>query len=185
MPINQLINHLQAFDELSEPLKNFLKQRVKTVHYKKNEIIYKQDEKLQKVFFINKGLVIGRTFIEERSHVCWFLKELDFIEDHESFIEHKNARQTAIAVEDSELLWLSYQDLHTIKNIYPEFNFIQTKLLEHYHIYDNKRTQLLMILNCQDRYNKFIEYFDWANQRLKRKHIASYLEMAPGTLSKL
>lgn len=128
---------------------------------------------------------MGEHYTEDRSHVCWFLKEQDFIADIASFARHQNACCTAIAAENCDLLWLSYQDIHTLKNAYPEFNYIYGKLLENYHIYDNQRMQLLMILHCQGRYAKFQEFFKWADRRLKRSHIASFLEMAPGTLSKL
>jgi len=185
MEIKILIEHLELIGKLSDELKIFISNRVRKTSYRKNDLIYRQGENLQKMYFIVKGMVVGEHYVEDRNHLCWFLKEQDFIADLESFVYHQPAKCTAIAAEKCDLLWLSYQDIHTLKNTFPEFNYIYGRLLENYHIYDNQRMQLLMILHCQGRYQKFKEYFKWADQRLKRSHIASFLEMAPGTLSKL
>ncbi len=185
MEITLLLDRLELIGNLSEELEVFIRSRARLVSYKKNDRIYQQGKLLRQVYFIATGLVIGETWVEDRNHVCWFLKEQDFIQDFGSFVNHQTAKCTAIAAENCDLLWLSYQDIHTLKNTYPEFNYIYGRLLEEYFIYDNQRMQLLMILHCQERYQRFREYFPWANQRLKRGHIASFLEMAPGTLSKL
>jgi CRP-like cAMP-binding protein len=185
MEISLLLNRLELIGKLSDELKIFIRNRVRIISYKKNDRVYSQGNPLQQVYFIVTGLVVGEAYVEDRSHICWFLKEQDFIHDFESFVHHNTAKCTAIAAENCILLWLSYQDIHTLKNTYPEFNYIYGRLLEDYHIYDNQRMQLLMILHCQERYKMFRKYFPWADKRLKRSYIASFLEMAPGTLSKL
>lgn len=185
MSIKLLLDHLESIHKLSEDLKVFLSARVEIHHFRKNEIVYHQGDKLQRNYFIVSGLVVGETFIEDRKHVCWFLKENDFIEDHDSFLNHKLASFTAIAAEDTMLLSLKYQEIHNIYHLFPEMNFIVRHLLEHYLCYGKKRTDLLMILHCRNRYTQFKKEFSWANERLKRAYIASYLNMSAETLSRL
>lgn len=177
MPVNFFIQELEKIKSISDDLKDFLQKKLNLMVIEKNNILYKQDLRVDKVYYILSGLIIGNIFIEDRQHTCWFAKEGDFIMDIYSFKNNSTARLTAIAEEKTSLLYLSYADMSFMLNNFPEANYITRDLMAHYHWKDNQRTELMMLLKTVDRYKKFSEQQQWALKRIKLGYIASYLNM--------
>jgi CRP-like cAMP-binding protein len=185
MPINLLFKDLEKIKMLSPDLKEFLRANIKTVSVKKNMHLYNQDIKLNKVYYIVSGLIVGNIFIEDRQHTCWFLKESDFVTDLQSFINQGATSKSAIAAEDSILLYLTYAEAYEMFERFNEANCIARILITHYHCKNNKRTELLMILKTVNRYHKFAKQQKWALKRIKLGYIASYLNMTREQLSRV
>ena len=75
---------------------------------------------------------MGHRLEAHKSSVCWFLKEHDFIKDHDNLYHQRPVKHTVIATEDSTLV---------------------AKNLLNYHLgYHQKRISLLTIQNSTDRY---------------------------------
>lgn len=185
MERNYLLQYLDEVHPLSEDLKIFLRSRLRFLTISKNEILYKQGEVLQMVYFVIKGLLVRQTCIEDRDQVTAFFKERDFLMEYHSFHLHQKVRYTVFAEENTSLLCLHYRDLMSMYQLYPESNYIARFFMEYDHCLKDQHTSLLLYLNRSMRYTKFIELMPWALYRLKLGQIASYLNMAPETLSRI
>nr|WP_294899558.1 Crp/Fnr family transcriptional regulator [uncultured Pedobacter sp.] len=185
MPQQLFIEKWDQIHQLSNELKEILQDRLNTQTIKKGQTLYKQNERLYHIYFIVSGLLVGHRLEQHKSSVCWFLKEHDFLKDHESIFNQKLASHTVIATENTTLLSLSYRDLQMINHKFPEANVIAKYLLNHYLQYHQQRISLLTIDNSTARYYSFVNEFQWAIGRLKRSDIASFLNMSPETLSRI
>lgn len=185
MPKQLFIEKWDQIQVLNDDLKQMLQTFLSIQTIRKGEALYKQDERLHKIYFIVKGLLVGYRLERHQNSVCWFLKEHEFIKDHDSLYHQKLAKHTVIATEDSTLLCLNYRNLEMINYNFPEVNIIAKHLLNYYLSYHQKRISLLTIHNSTERYHQFTEYFPWAVGRLKRGDIASFLNMSPETLSRI
>src|SRR5690606_12380105 len=93
--------------------------------------------------------------------------------------------KSAIAAEDSILLYLTYAEVSEMFERFKEANHIARILIIYYHCKNNQRTKLLMVLKTVTRYNKFAEQQKWALRRIKLGYIVSYLNMTKEQLSRL
>ncbi len=185
MEKDSLLEYLDEVHPLSEDLKIFLGNRLRFLTISKNDFLYRQGEILQTVYFVIEGLLVRQTRIEEREQITAFYKEKDFLIEHHSFHLHQKVRYTVFAEENTRLLCLHYRDVMSMYQLYPESNYIARFFLEHYHCLKDQHTSLLLYLNRSMRYTKFKELMPWALCRLKLGQIASYLNMAPETLSRV
>ncbi|MFD1630557.1 Crp/Fnr family transcriptional regulator [Pseudopedobacter beijingensis] len=185
MERNLLLKYLDEIHPLSESLKIFLLHRLRILRISKNDVLYNQGEILQMVYFVINGLLVSYTHIEERKQITAFYKEQDFLIEHRSFHIHQKSHCTVFAEENSYLLGLHYRDLISMYQLYPESNYIARFLLEYSHCLKDQHTALLLYLNRSVRYTKFKELMPWALSRLKLGQIASFLNMAPETLSRI
>lgn len=185
MPKQLFIEKWDQIHFLSDELKQVLQANLNLQTLRKGETLYKQNERLHKTYFIVKGLLVGHRLEAHKSSVCWFLKEHDFIKDHDSLLNQKLAKHTVIATEHTTLVSLNYRDLQMINYTFPEANVITKNLLNHYLQYHQQRISLLTIDNSSERYHRFAKDFPWAIGRLKRGDIASFLNMSAATLSRI
>ena len=185
MPKQLFIEKWDQIHQLSDEVKKVLQDRLNIQTIQKGQTLYKQHERLNKIYFIVSGLLVGHRLESHKSSVCWFLKEDDFLKDYDSLLNQKLAKHTVIATEHTTLVSLSYRDLQMINYTFPEANVIAKNLLNHYLQYHQQRISLLTIDNSTERYHRFAKDFPWAIGRLKRGDIASFLNMSAATLSRI
>ena len=78
-----------------------------------------------------------------------------------------------------------YQDLQWLYQQYPEFNFVGRVLTERYYVRGEARAIALRRQTALERYETLLETNPQLLHRAHLKHIASFLGMAPETLSRL
>ena len=139
----------------------------------------------RRVYFVEAGLVRGYSLHEGREVSSWFMREGDFVISVVSFLTQAPATEYLELLEASVLYAISHDELHRLYREFPEFNLFGRVLTERYYVQSEQRAYQLRALPAAERYAQLLREFPTVFQRVAGKHIASYLGVAPETLSRL
>jgi CRP-like cAMP-binding protein len=137
------------------------------------------------VGFLNKGLVRYFVYKDGEESTFEFTKEGEFIGDYQSFNNKSTSVQSIQAIEDCELLTITYPDVQSIFNTTRHGNLIGRVILEHR--FDVMVNQLLAVYmqTHEERYRSFMKNYSDLGQRIPQYLIASYVGVKPESLSRI
>jgi CRP-like cAMP-binding protein len=135
--------------------------------------------------FLNRGLVRYFVYKDGEESTFEFTKEGEFIGDYQSFIKKSASFQSIQAIEDCEVLTISYSNVQSIFKTTKHGNLIGRVILEHR--FDVMVNQLLAVYmqNHEERYRSFIKNYSGLSQRIPQYLIASYVGVKPESLSRI
>jgi len=184
--IRPLVSYFSQFIEVEEKEIEFLDNSVIPKSFKSKEIIYRQGEIQKYVGFITKGAV-RFYFRDEKGEE--YTNEFAFenvpIGEYMGLINEAKSPINIQALESTELLLLTKDAFLEFLNLYPRYysvipNIMGIALEEH-----AVRNKLLHINSSRERYEALCKLQPEILKRVPLTHIASYLKMALGTLSRI
>lgn len=181
----QIFELLSAIRPLSPEVCEALTGVFKREEYPKRTLLLKEGQVCDKAWFIEKGMVRAFYYLDGHDTTDWFMQEGDIIISVRSFFMRKPSFENIELLEDSTLVSLKYADLDTIYRTHPAFNFNGRVLTERYYVQGEERSIALRRQTAQERYQTLTETNPQLFVRAPLKHIASFLGMAPETLSRL
>lgn len=181
----ELIISIQSFISLSPKEADCIKLLFKEKSIKKGDFFLAEGQVCKYVGFIVKGLM--RYFInqdgEEKTYS--FARESNFVCNYESFVPQTPSTKIIQALEDSEILQISFADLQIFYKSIGEGERFGRLVIEQVFI------ELLQDLSSfytdtpENRYGKFVKkHFD-LQQRISQYYIASYVGVKPQSLSRI
>ena len=174
-----LIPALQEEDWLS--MEKFL-----TVQYlRKGELLTRNGEVCNQVSFINKGLLRFYYLVEGKEICTGFVAENNYIAQYESFLTRQPSTGNIDALEDCELINLSYDSIQALYRSNPIFETFGRKIAEFLFIMISMQTTRLLTLSPEERYQSVIENQPFIIQRVPQYMIASFIGITPEHLSRL
>ena len=115
----------------------------------------------------------------------FFFSEHQFIVSFGSFIYQYPCSYYIEALEDAEILYVSYQDLQGLYLKYKQWERFGRMLAEHFFIQSQLRTENLLFLTHEQRYVNLLRDHQNIVQRVASFHIASYLGIKNQSLSRI
>jgi CRP-like cAMP-binding protein len=178
-----LLQNFANFDERElEQIVSFFKPK----SVKKNDILLHEGNVSREFYYVHTGGI--RTFyIDKKGYekTRFVLLDNQIGTTLYSFISQKPSIEFIEALDDTELLAISYQDFYRlIKEIENWKNFYQ-KILEKAYSFQNRKIETLVTLTAKQRYEQLLTENPVFVQRLSNKVLASYLDMREETLSRL
>lgn len=169
----------------NEDLKHFLPIfRSKTVN--KGEIFLNEGEICKETYFILKGMVRSFQKLPNGSEKTYVIcHENHIFTEHISFISQTPASDYLEAIEDTSMLYFTYDDLmdlydksHAVERMGRQLsnvNFIMAK------------TKLMSLMNddAETRYLHFLKYYESVLHRIPQNIIASFLGITPQSFCRL
>jgi CRP-like cAMP-binding protein len=153
---------------------------------KKGDSFIEQGQLCRYVAYIEKGMVIyGKTLADGQELICDFAKESDWITQYESFINTSLSPLSIVALEPTTLQVISYDNLQKLYEAIPAFEAYTRKIIERVFFSSLSRNNELQALKAEERYAKFAKENQELIQRVPQYHIASYLGIAPQSLSRI
>ena len=152
----------------------------------KNEYLVEEGRVCRYLNFIESGVVRYKKYEKDGSETtCFFLAENDFVGDPESFFDQKPSALNAQAITDLQLTRISRSQYDKLNKAYPEASAIYATIdhLTLKNLLDQR--DFLMNKDADFRYRKFIEKFSHIHNRIPLQYIASFLEIAQPSLSRL
>lgn len=182
---SQLIEVLNYFHPLGEGAEQFLMKHSYACTFRKNELLLKTGEVCEHVYFIIKGAVRG--FIKEgqKDITTWITAENELVTSISGIDKKDPAMENIQAIEDCELLALTYNDLQDLYEQFPEFNIVIRKVLQKYYADAEGRAFIARLHSAESKYKYFLAHHSHLVNRIPLKYVASFLGITLETLSRV
>ena len=158
--------------------------RIKT--FKKKEIILNAGTVCREVLFVDSGLLrIYFADKEGNEKTFHFSQENSFATDYESFLNRTPSNYSIQAMENSTVILMSHEMLHSGYKTLRFGEKLGRKLAEDYFFMLSDKIQSIYTQSPMERYNNMNEKFPKILQRVPQHYIASYLNVSSVHLSRL
>ncbi|MCF0057999.1 Crp/Fnr family transcriptional regulator [Dyadobacter sp. CY356] len=153
----------------------------------KNEYFNFRNSVCRQIGFIVKGLfrVYYVDLKTEIEHNIYFVPENTFLVSLKSFLTQTACPYSIEALEDSELMVISHENL---LSLYPKshgWERFGRLLAEQYYVYSQTKAEALLSQSAEDRYVSLLTEFPDVANRVSLGHVASYLGIKGPSLSRI
>ncbi len=177
--------YLESIIPISSDLHQHLSSICKKTNIKKGETVLNLKERCSDLYYIEKGLLRGYYFNEEKEITNWFAQEGEFATCFYSFIAQKPSFECIQALEDVELIQISFSNLQQLYKQFIETERIGRIITETYYIKLEERLLSMQFKTAKERYHNLIDTRPTLLQRAALGQIASYLGISQETLSRI
>ncbi|MEI9945992.1 MAG: Crp/Fnr family transcriptional regulator [Chitinophagaceae bacterium] len=183
--ISILLGMLNYFYPLTVGATEYIREHAYSCSFRKGKLLLKAGEICDHVYFIKSGAVRG--FLREGSKdiTTWITAEGEMVTSISGLDRKEPAIENMQAIEDCELLAITYTDLQNLYIKYPEFNIVIRKLLQQYYRDAEGRAFIARLTNAENKYKHFLINHSRLANRIPLKYIASFLGITLETLSRV
>ncbi len=153
--------------------------------YAKGELIVKEGEICNYVYFVNSGLTRFYLDADGREVSLEFIGDNEYVSAYESFLTRMPACENLEALKETELMQLSFDDLQMLYHLYPAFQIIGRIVAEQLFICISRHSNALMLLTPEQRYQQLIANGSPLLQQVPQYMLASYIGVTPEHLSRI
>jgi len=184
---------MQKYISLNTTDWDIIKSKLKIEYLNKNENIYHIGDISSKIMFVNSGL--ARTYIldENGKDYTWGIHFNDknayitnfFIGDYESFVNQTPSKFAIDALEDCEVVVLSYKDLEYLYNNTIIGDRFGRLINQEAYTYLHNSIIDRQTKTAKERFENFIDTTPYLLEKVPQYHIATFLGITPQHLSRL
>jgi CRP-like cAMP-binding protein len=153
---------------------------------KKGDYFVAEQSICNQIGFIMSGAVRNFSIQSdgEENTTC-FKFEYQFITSYESFTLKQPSKINIQAIEDCDLLVISYTHFHQLLDSIPSWSYILTKIMEKEFIEKEQHIRTLNNKSAKEKYLHTLTYSPEIINRVQIGYIASYLGVTHRTLSRV
>ncbi len=153
---------------------------------KRKDYLLKQGNICKTENFIIKGCLRTYTIDENGfEHIVMFGIEEWWVGDLYSFLTQTQATYFIDALEDTEILQITKENLDKLYERVPKFEKFFRLLLQNAFIAQQNRINQNLSFNAEQRYLDFIKKYPQLEQRISQKQVSAFLGITPVFLSML
>ncbi|MGG9972512.1 Crp/Fnr family transcriptional regulator [Ferruginibacter sp. SUN002] len=180
-----LLKMVNYFHPISKAIENYIIKHSYPYSIKRGCLLINHGEVCDKIFFIKKGAI--RAFIKEgkKDITTWITVENELVTAITSFNLQAPALENIQALEDTDMIVMSFEDLQNLYQQFPEYNIIGRKVYEKYYFDAEIRALIARISKAEKKYEYFLKVHSHLANRVPLKYIASYLGISLETLSRI
>jgi len=115
----------------------------------------------------------------------YFFSENQFVVSFRSFVSRNPCWYFIEAMEDSEIFFISYQDLNGLYETHPNWGTFGRLLAESFFNLAQTRTEEFIFFSHEQRYTRLLEQHPHIIERIPAYHISSYLGITNPSLSRI
>ncbi|MEK6152128.1 Crp/Fnr family transcriptional regulator [Flavobacteriaceae bacterium 3-367] len=181
-----LLDYIQRYVDLSEEEIALFVSYLKPRNLKKKEFLLEAGQVCRSRYFIIKG-VVRQFYIDKKGNeqIIHFGVDNWWITDYASVINKTVSHCYIEALEDTQMLELSEEDLNRLCVELPKADQLFRKIMEKTYIAIQARLEFMMSLSGEELFQTFISHNPDFVQRVPQYMIASYLGMSPEFVSKI
>jgi len=169
---------------LSKECIAYLRKVIKKRALKKGELLLEGGQTCKNIYFIKTGLLKCYYLIREKEVVDWFMTVGETVVSIESFYDQIEGDEFMKALEDSELYYITYEELEFMYRTFVEFNVVGRALTIKYLKMWHQEVKDIRMLSSDERYRNFLEKQAHIVNRIDVQDVASHLDMTRETLSR-
>jgi len=162
-----------------------LEGRLTIQKLKKGELLTRQGDISRTVSFINSGLLRMFYLVDGKEISTGFMCEGEYISQYDSFLLQQPSAGNIDALEDCELVNLSYSDMQELYQMHPVFQTFGRRIAEKLFIMVTSQTTKLLTLTPEERYQAVLKHQPFVIKRVPQYMIASFIGITPEHLSRL
>jgi CRP-like cAMP-binding protein len=189
--MQEFLAMLDRIRPLSEPLRAAFTGVIVEKSVRKNEQLVRAGVINNHLYFIKKGLIRCYNLKEDertktaREVNIFFFMENDIIASTGSYAQQKPGQEWMVALEDSEVCLIHFQELEKLYAAFPELNLHGRLLTQKYSTIWYTLLGGLRTLTAKQRYQFLLDHFPRLVQRVPDKHLSSFLGINAVTLSRI
>lgn len=177
--------HFEHFIPLSDSLKAALEKRVKHIAFKKGEMVLNADQVCTESYFIQKG-ILRTYFLKDGKEVSeYFCGTDEWVNSPKSFIQRKKDIYYIDAIEDTEAFYINVNDLVYLFDNFPEMERYSRLSMGTFFGHIMERITSIRFTTAKEKYDHFCLTYQAIYHRIPLGMVASYLGIAPETLSRI
>jgi CRP-like cAMP-binding protein len=181
-----ILKSISNFVNLNKDEADFFVSFLKQKRFKKKQFLVQADDPCKFDYFITKGLVKEyMTDFSGKDFILKFVQENDWTSDYDSYFTGKPAQISIEALEEIEVLMISYADIEILMKTYPVFEKCYRIYFQQVYSQLQVRLASSLMQTVEQRYNDFISNHFALSQRIPQHQIALYLGVSPEFLSKI
>ena len=183
--LTSAIATLDFFHPLSNEIKKYFIDHSYATSFRKGKLLLKSGQVCEHLYFIKKGAVRG--FIKEgtKDITTWITAENEIVSSIYGLDNKHPAFENIQAIENCELLVISYDDYQDLFIKFPEFNIVARKVLQKYYQDAEGRAFIARLTKAENKYKFFLTRYGHFVNRIPLKYIASFLGITLETLSRV
>jgi len=183
---NKLIYYFNKWVRLSQEEEELILSYFEPVSVKKKKELLEAGEVCKYIYFITRGC-LRSYFVDEKGneHIYQIRMDNSWISDLQSFFSQSPTKYFLEAIDDSQLLRISYNQLEELYNKVPKLERYFRILFQKAYINALERLNSTMWDSAIDRYNEMLREHPDMFQRVPLVYIASYLGITPESLSRI
>lgn len=183
---SKLTSYIEKVIDLDDPSVASIRSHFECGKVGKGEYFYEYGSTCRATYFINEGAVRHLHYDEDGNEVtCDFTFENNFLTDYNSFINQGPSNYLFEALEPVEHLYITKERIEKLYGNYPELQTLARKEAESTALEVTKMAQSLITHKAEKRYLNLLENQPNVIHRVPQKYIASYLGIAPESLSRI
>jgi len=182
----ELRTAIEAYISLSEEEWTLLSSRLEVKSLQKGSLLLHEGEVCRFLAFLRSGTVVYYYLNDRGEEVTTdFAFENQFVTDNRSRLSNSPSHLNIKATEPVDLILLHEPDLNELYQLLPKMERVGRILIEQAYVRLVQLSLDLQILSAEERYLKLTREYPQALQRLPLYHIATYLGVAPKSLSRI
>ena len=186
MSFELILKNISRHIQLDKKEIDFFTSLLTTRVIKRKQFLLREGDINTHETFVNKGCLRNYSIDDKGvEHIIMFAPEDWWTSDLYSFFAGSPAGFNIDALEDTEVLQLSKNDLEKLYDHVPKFERFYRIMFQNAYIAQQQRISNNLSLTAEERYDWFIKKYPQLEQRLSQKHVAAFLGITPEFLSML
>lgn len=181
----EFVNQINQYTHLSKMAESDFLSKLKSISYKKGELITKEGQICRKLYFINVGLVKQYYYHNDRLFVLRFFSENNIFTTLDSFLKQSPADFMTVALENTSITYIDYEDVQELAKNHHSFETFLRKLFSMAAFTLLNRIKEMFNNDALGLYESFTKNNSHLLQRVSLGDIASYIGISQVTLSRI
>lgn len=183
--MKDLIQYGQEISLLNEVATTDLRAIIKVKNIKKGEILLQDGDVCRYLYFMNEGLAKVFSFNGDKEFIMRFFSESQIFSVFDSFLMKTPSEFTVIALEDSLVSLISYDDMESISQKHHAMETFYRKVTSDTTVRMTKRIHAMLEEDSTRRYQNFMDENKHIIQGISLGDIARYLGITQQSLSRI
>lgn len=180
-----LFDIIQSYIELDEAQKSALSNSFVEKRFEKNEYIFTPAQVCKEAYILTKGLVRCFYIYDDKEINLRLLCEPSAVIAYSSYIQQAKTEEYVQAIEPCEGFMISKQRFAQLLEEFPALQSLPLQTAEQHYLSMERRLITIQYKTAEERLQAFQEKMDpKIVERTPAVHVASYLGMAPESLSR-